>query len=85
MSSGGEWCSPALVLFIRLCRPLPCLSVASRQVRRAQAAIAKGLEAKDAAEKERLQQLSKDLKGRDYTYDHKGEVSQGGVYSSDHE
>lgn len=44
------------------------------QVRRAQAAIAKVLEAKDAAEKERLKQLSKDLKGRDYSYDHKGEV-----------
>lgn len=44
------------------------------KVRRAQAAITKGLEAKDAAEKERLQKLSKELKGQDYTYDHKGEV-----------
>ncbi|GAX82834.1 hypothetical protein CEUSTIGMA_g10260.t1 [Chlamydomonas eustigma] len=44
------------------------------KIRRAQAAKAKELEAKDAAEKERLVSFAKGLKGRDYSYDHKGQV-----------
>jgi hypothetical protein len=44
------------------------------KIRRAQAAKAKELEAKDTAERERLVNFAKGLRGRDYSYDHKGQV-----------
>lgn len=45
------------------------------QVRRQQAQAAAQLEAEDAAEKARIAQLAKDLRGKDYSYDHKGQVT----------
>lgn len=55
-------------------RPLALLSVEELEIRRAQVAVAREMEAKDAAERERLASLQKQLKGRDYGYDHKGQV-----------
>ena len=42
--------------------------------RRAQAQLARGLDVRDASEKEKLASMRQTLKGRDYTYDHKGQV-----------
>ena len=44
-------------------------------VRRHQAQAAADLEAEDAAQKARIVQLSKDLRGKEYSYDHKGQVT----------
>ena len=44
-------------------------------VRRMQAQAAAKLEAEDAAEKARIFQLAKDLRGKEYSYDHKGQVT----------
>ncbi|KAG1671025.1 hypothetical protein FOA52_014269 [Chlamydomonas sp. UWO 241] len=44
------------------------------EIRKAQAAIARSLDAKDAEEKQKLASLKKSLQGRDYAYDHKGNV-----------
>ncbi|PNW73381.1 hypothetical protein CHLRE_14g630200v5 [Chlamydomonas reinhardtii] len=44
------------------------------QQRKTQEEMSRRLEAKDAEERSRLSSLRKELKGKDYTYDHKGEV-----------
>jgi len=57
------------------------------EIRRSQVAIARSFEAKDAAEREKLKELRKTLKGRSYAYDHKGEIvvmSSGFVPTLDH-
>lgn len=44
------------------------------EIRKQQAAVAASLDAKDAEAKARLQTLSRELKGKDYAYDHQGRV-----------
>ncbi|KAG2448040.1 hypothetical protein HYH02_007067 [Chlamydomonas schloesseri] len=44
------------------------------QQRKTQEEMSRRLEAKDAEERSKLSALRKELKGKDYTYDHKGEV-----------
>jgi len=53
------------------------------EIRKAQLAVAAGLDAKDAETKARLSVLARSLKGKDYSYDHQGRIVPMSAFNAD--